>query len=181
MSGATERAGGNAGSNGNGAGERERPVDSAGKPFLVSAIDTVDAEPGSAEPIRRGRGRPRKSDDNRGSAGGSSAGGNAARANRPKKEGVVLDLSGIENALIGLHAGIAMFTRNEDWLLSDEEGRAAGSAIGNVARHYPAVAGSQKIVDWVMLIQTLGFMYGPRVMSEVSKRKAKRHEPVGNG
>lgn len=57
-----------------------------------------------------------------------------------------------------------MLTKHEHWQLEEQEADAISKSVANVARHYPKVASSQKLVDWAMLVQTVGFMYVPRVM-----------------
>lgn len=73
-----------------------------------------------------------------------------------------------------------MLTGADHWALEQTEAHSAAKAIENVARHYPNVAASQKIVDFVMLIQALGFVYGPRIMvsMDLKKEREKENRPV---
>lgn len=72
-----------------------------------------------------------------------------------------------------------MLTKQPDiWSIEPEEAKAVSTAIGNVAKHYPSAAKSQKIVDWVMLMQCIGFAYGPRFYLQVEAMRGKRNEPV---
>lgn len=82
--------------------------------------------------------------------------------------------------------GIAMLTKQEHWNLHPNEAEAMSQSIANVARHYPSVAKSQKLVDWAMLIQAVGFAYVPRIMHSQGLAKEARNSqpnpmPVQNG
>lgn len=147
------------------------PVDTAG----TAPVDSVAGgkRGGGGWP----KGRPRKpagsGSDGVPSGSGSSNRG-SARSGTQAKEKAPLDLSGIENALIGIHIGIATLTSNEIWTLQPAEAKSAAQAVKNVARHYPNLAGHEKLVDWVMLIQTLGMMYGPRLYLSIPEKTKKK-------
>jgi len=67
-----------------------------------------------------------------------------------------------------------MLTKNDDWNMSENEAASIAKATANVARHYPKLAGHEKLVDWIMLIQVLGMTYGPRIyLSMPDKEKSK--------
>jgi hypothetical protein len=57
-----------------------------------------------------------------------------------------------------------MMTKHEHWALDEKEAEQMAKSITGVARHYPKVASSQKLIDWAMLFGTIGMAYVPRVM-----------------
>ena len=64
-----------------------------------------------------------------------------------------------------------MLTKQEHWTITQAEAESTAKAVGNVARHYPSIAGHEKLVDWVMLIQTIGFVYGSRIYLSMPEKK----------
>lgn len=54
-------------------------------------------------------------------------------------------------------------------------------SVANVARHYPKVASSQKLVDWSMLIGALGMAYVPRVMETQRVMKDRKRQDRTDG
>lgn len=76
--------------------------------------------------------------------------------------------------------GIAMMTKHKHWELEEQEADAIAKSVANVARHYPKVAGSQKLVDWAMLVQTVGFMYVPRAMMSRDQVREDREKKNAN-
>jgi hypothetical protein len=57
-----------------------------------------------------------------------------------------------------------MMTKHEHWALDEKEAEQMAKSVVAVARHYPKVASSQKLIDWAMLFGTIGMAYVPRVM-----------------
>lgn len=141
-----------------------------GRGIAASAIDASAAEPGIA-PKRKYTKR-----GNGGSAGTDAAGSETGRSRAQKTP---LDLSGIESALTGIHAGIAAFTHQPHWAIDAAESKMLATGVANVARHYPQFAASQKIVDWAMLFQALAAVYGTRAYLTIQERnvKAKAAKP----
>lgn len=86
-------------------------------------------------------------------------------------------MTSIQVALEGIHASLAMITGHAHLKLDGKEGEALSTGIVNVARHYPALAKSQKWVDWAMLMQTLAVVYGPRLYMSV--QLARHGKPKG--
>lgn len=89
-------------------------------------------------------------------------------------------MTGISGALAGIHLGIAMLTQQPHWNIDEQEAEAMAKAVANVARHYPKVAGSQKLIDWTMLIGALGMAYVPRAMMTRDIMRAKADEKKRN-
>jgi hypothetical protein len=75
-----------------------------------------------------------------------------------------------------------MLTKMPHWAIDEQEAETMAKSVANVARHYPKVASSQKLVDWTMLIGALGMAYVPRVIEtqRVLKERAKQ-ERSDNG
>lgn len=88
-----------------------------------------------------------------------------------------MDLSGIAGAIVGIHLGIAALSKMPHWALDESEAEAIASSVVNVARHYPKVASSQKLVDWTMLLGALGVAYVPRAIEtrNVLEQRRKDH------
>lgn len=155
-----------------------------------AAVDTNNVAPvsdlaGADKPKRRGgwpAGKPRGTgggSDNHSAGGGASA-GSASGGRKTAAQKETLDLSGIEAALVGIHAGLAMLTKNPVWEMPKQEAESVAKAVANVARHYPKLAGHEKLVDWVMLIQALGMAYGTRIYLTMPDKKAEKKEPPKN-
>ncbi len=61
--------------------------------------------------------------------------------------------------------------------MSDAEAESIAKATKNVARHYPTIAASEKIVDWTMLLWTLGSVYGTRVYLSMPEKPKQKPAP----
>lgn len=154
-----------------------------------ASVAPVDSLASSGGPKRAGgwpKGKPRggSGNDGRDSAGSGNGGSSSAGTGKTGKKTEALDLSGIEAALVGIHAGLAALTKNPAWEMDNKEAESVGKAVANVARHYPKLAGHEKLVDWVMLIQTLGMVYGTRIYLSMPEKKASPKQeasaPSGN-
>ena len=144
----------------------------------TTIVDPVDSLENGGK--RRGgwpKGKPRTGDRGDG-AGSGTAKPTDARPARAKAEKVSLDLSGIEAALVGIHAGIAALTGNDVWAMPQDEASALAKATANVARHYPALAGHEKLIDWVMLIQAVGIAYGTRIYLTMPEKPKPESKPA---
>jgi len=64
-----------------------------------------------------------------------------------------------------------MLTKNPVWEMPATEAEGIAKATANVARHYPKLAGHEKLVDWIMLIQVVGMAYGPRFYLSMPDKK----------
>jgi hypothetical protein len=148
----------------------------------VGAVDTSTAGDAPA-PKRKGgwpAGKPRGGSSSGGSRDSGSGNAGTAAPKRSQEKAAPLDLSGIAAALTGIHMGIAMMSKQPHWELEEKEADAIAASVSNVARHYPKIAKSQKLVDWVMLAQTLGFMYVPRVLMTRDVLAEKRKKENAN-
>lgn len=144
-------------------------------------VDTRTAVPGDIPKRSRGPYRPRAgsggNERERSAERPAPAAGAAPKEKLPRKNAVsALDLSGIESALIGIHLGIAKLSGSEIWELDKKEAEVGAAAIKNVAQHYPNFAASQKTVDWILLIQAIGMIYGPRIAMAKMMRDDKARE-----
>ena len=150
-------------------GELER---SNGEPVAngPELVDTTSAAPtsggNSGTGRKRGPYKPRAS-------GGNGSDRSTESTGRKKKE-VSLDLSTIEGLLFLVHSGLSSLTKNEDWLLDESETKSVATTVVNVARHYPSVAASQKVLDWGAMIYTVGMVYGSRIISQRNKMRERK-------
>lgn len=65
--------------------------------------------------------------------------------------------------------------------MTEAEAKSVASATENVARHYPTLAASEKLVDWTMLLWTLGSVYGMRIylsMPDKPEKKPQQSAPM---
>ncbi len=82
--------------------------------------------------------------------------------------------------MLGVHSGIAAMLKSDVWELEDDEAKSLAVAASRVAAHYD-MGGSQKMIDWGMLLTTLGSVYGTRIMAASIDSKTKRKEQTANG
>jgi hypothetical protein len=75
---------------------------------------------------------------------------------------------------VGLHVGLASFTKIEELAITQEEGETFMTAAQNVARHY-SIETTQKTMDWIALCGCLTAMYGPRAIVVSIKMRNKRN------
>jgi hypothetical protein len=64
--------------------------------------------------------------------------------------------------------------------LTEEEAANIATATKNVARHYPSLVASEKILDWTMLLWALGSTYGMRVYLSMPEKKKAKSSDVSN-
>jgi hypothetical protein len=145
-----------------------------------SAIDPASIAPTADAPAGRGgwpKGKPRGTKP---AAGGGTAGpapaGKPAGKTAPQKE-LALSTDGISALLIGIHTGIVALTKNSVWEIQTQEAEALAKATANVARHYPSLAGHEKLADWAMLIQALAVTYGTRIYLSIPDKPKEKPAP----
>ncbi len=82
--------------------------------------------------------------------------------------------------MIGIHAGIAAFSNAPHWALDPQEASSLSGAIERLAAHYPKIASSQKMVDWIFALNALAMVYGPRIYLSAAPVKKPQAPPVGS-
>lgn len=82
--------------------------------------------------------------------------------------------------LLGVHSGLAALLKAPSLELEDDEAKSLAVAAARVAAHYD-LGGSQKMVDWGMLLTTIGSVYGTRLIAASIERKSNRKEQPHNG
>lgn len=75
--------------------------------------------------------------------------------------------------LSGLHAMVAMRRGEPHWLLSDNDAKVYGAALGNAVRHLP-IGASQKALDFSALIIAAMNFETPRVYQSMHNARARR-------
>lgn len=73
---------------------------------------------------------------------------------------------------------LAAWTKNADWDLDDDEAQKIATRAANVARHYDVPEVAQKSKDWIMFIQAMGAIYGPRIMATVYDARVRNTKPA---
>lgn len=74
---------------------------------------------------------------------------------------------------------LAAMTKSPAFAITENEAQSMASAANNVARHYDMGA-TQKQLDWINLVMTLGGVYAPRMMMAKREKKAARPSPVND-
>jgi hypothetical protein len=159
--------------------EFELGDDNGGIDINPAELDVAGtAEP--AEPPARKRKQRSDAGKPRGSRSGGSGSTSAGRAKGKGKAASSLDLSALDGLLIGAHALLAGFTKEDIWKLEQEEAHRFSGALENVARHYD-IQTSQKTVDWIALAMVAGGIYGTRVYAISVKKSMAKKAQQGNG
>ena len=86
----------------------------------------------------------------------------------------------IAKNLFGIHSILAGASGNPIWALERTEADEIGKAVTNVTRHYDVPGMSQQTVDWFMLLQALGTVYGTRLFA-IRMGKANAPAPAAPG
>lgn len=147
-------------------------------PVDTNAVGDAPAPKRGGWPKGKSRG-----DTNRNNGGSGSASNGTARTARTQEKASQLDLSGIAGALVGIHMALAAIANVPELVMDDQEAENIAKSVVNVARHYPKVAGSQKLIDWSMLVGALGMAYVPRIMmvrDRLKKNGAKQNDSAEN-
>ena len=76
---------------------------------------------------------------------------------------------------VGVHAMLAMNTGIPEFELSPDEGVAFTQAAQNVMRHY-SVETTQKTLDWIAFMGTVGGIYGPRIVAYGVRRQHEKQQ-----
>lgn len=80
-----------------------------------------------------------------------------------------------------VHAGIASFTKFEEFALSDTEATTLSKSVVNVMQEFD-IAPDPRIVAVFGLVTTAGMIYGPRMYNysefRAAKKKAKEEEVI---
>lgn len=108
---------------------------------------------GGAEPKRR-RGRPPKS----------------ATAAQPERLG--LDAATLAPKIQGLHAMLAVLTKQPVFAISEVEAQMLAASLADVSKHYDISANS-KTMSLVSLVAVAGMIYVPRVVALAPKPKVR--------
>jgi hypothetical protein len=150
--------------------------DSGSESIAAATVDPGSVgpsdEPTDSQPRRRGR------------PPGSGAG-----KKQTAKVSSLVNVSGLEKLLVGIHGGLAVISSRAEWMLDttspifdgDTEAKFLASSVKAVADHYGTGFLDQKTLDWCNLIQCLAIVYGGRIYAIRSNPKAKpapRHPTV---
>ena len=138
---------------------------------------------GDAGAYGKGRfpdGRSRKKSPRGSGAGQAGTETVSSRKPRSARKAVSIDPSGIERILLAIHFGIAGIAREPALALQPEQATLLGKAIADVARHYPQLETSQKIIDHGNLIICAASIYVPMAIM-VAQSRAQRRQEAMNG
>lgn len=72
-----------------------------------------------------------------------------------------------------------MITRNQAWELTKDEAKTLSDATAKVAAHYGAAI-DPKTADILVLCGVVGTIYGPRIFTQLSRKKPQPNQPVPN-
>jgi hypothetical protein len=73
---------------------------------------------------------------------------------------------------------LAALTKVRELELDKSEAEKLAKSIANVARHYHVPGIAQKTKDWIMLMQTIGVLYVPRVIAYNIRTAAAKPAPT---
>lgn len=76
------------------------------------------------------------------------------------------------------HQMLHTITQSVMFDIDEDEAEKLAKGVANVTRHYDVPRMAQKTVDWIMLIQTCGALYGPRLMAMRLDRAARNAKPA---
>lgn len=124
------------------------------------------------EPVKRGRGRPRK--DAGTSGGGSGARATDAGRKESTKASVGVDIDGLAMQIVVLHAVLSKVAKAPELAISMEDARALAKSIKEMLKHY-SVNVSAKQLAMYQLLGTAAMVYGPRAFA-IASRKGKERE-----
>lgn len=141
-------ANGNGDDPGNG-GAREYVIDPAA---VSGTADNGDG--GTGEPVKRRRGRKPGS--------------------RNSKASVPVNIDAVSALLYSTHTLLSVVTGNDVFKLEQQEADELSKAYAGVARHYPTLQQSEKMIDWGHLISALGMIYGTRVFALRQQWRAQK-------
>lgn len=125
-------------------------------------------DPSNVEPVKRGRGRPRKSDDGNSTSDGNKSGKSASARNTTrtnnsaKKASTVVNTDGLAFAIGIIGNFIAARSKMEALALDEDEQKQIAEATGNVLKLYE-IPVSEKTAAWSGLAMTLGTIYGGKI------------------
>lgn len=161
-------------------------VDETGSAGNAEALadDSVASDGSIVNPARVGTGSGNP--DNNGSGDHSTGNIDPVTGKRKYKrrgatktaDAVSLDIGSFKDILFSTHAMLAALTSSPALELDEEEAAKLAKGISNVTRHYNVPQMAQKSVDWIMLMQTCGAVYGPRVMAWKLDRQMRNAKPA---
>lgn len=93
-------------------------------------------------------------------------------------DAVTLDLGSFKDILFSTHAMLASIASAPDLAIDEDEAEKLAKAIANVSRHYNVPTMAQETLDWIMLIQAGGAIYGPRIIAWRMDRMSRRVKPT---
>lgn len=87
------------------------------------------------------------------------------------------NIDAIEALLLGTHTLLASVSRVPELGIEPLEAKQVATAYVNVARHYPILQQSEKVIDWTNLLIALGAVYGSRLYSYRMRKPAQPAAP----
>lgn len=128
----------------------------------TTPVGSPDQSGDIAEPIKRGRGRPRKD----GSSGP-----------RPQKSGKGnINVSGVEKLLLGIHTTLSTSFRVPEIELDATEASELAKAYAEVAAYYPAWQIPDDVAAMLNLCGVVSSVYGSRLMAYRMRRAMEKRQ-----
>jgi hypothetical protein len=104
----------------------------------------------------------------------------APRRGRPPGPRTQINVSGLEQLLLGVHTTLMHATKAPEWELGPEEARAIAEAYTEAAKHYPSLNIDPKHAAVVNLGTTLSIVYGSRIAAFRMRKNIERGARRGN-
>lgn len=157
----------------------------------IPGLDTPPTQQPDAEPVKRGRGRPKKTetvekpqieqilDEQNGTAPESEK---PQAKKRGPKGGTKASVEAMANQLVGVHQLVAMVTGIQEIQIAPQEGLALAGAIQNVCDEY-GLSISGKTGAALQLLAAAAMIYGPRALAihqKIQVAKAREITPAAN-
>ena len=120
------------------------------------------------------------SDGNGGTTGNDTGPKRRGRkpGSRNSPKAVPANIDAIEALLYSVHQMLAFGTGVAELSIEHEEAHSVAAAYVQVARHYPVLQQSEKVLDWGGLLSALGMVYGTRLYAmRMKPRPAKPAQP----
>jgi len=125
-----------------------------------------------------GPGSASNGDGNRAGDGPKRRGRKPGSRNSPKA--VPANIDAIEALLFSVHQMLAFGTGVPELAIEQAEAHSVAAAYVQVARHYPILQQSEKVLDWGGLLSALGMVYGTRLYAMRSKPRPQKAPQADN-
>lgn len=140
----------------------------------ANSVPDASAGNGNSDPaafVKRGRGRPRKDGGNAESAG--SAGQQAGKGQ--SKKATKLDVGLFARQIQGVHAMLALVTKNPVWNIEEKAAESLAAALLDVMSHH-SINIDPASMAYMKLAGVCAMIYGPKLLVLKQQSDAKKRQ-----